>query len=233
MHLFYFPDLSGDLIALDEDESKHAIRVLRLQKGDSVALVDGKGLRAEATVEDDHAKRCTLLIQRRHSEPTGRNFRLHVAVAPTKNADRLEWFVEKATEIGIDRITLIQCDHSEKEKVKTERLEKLAVSAMKQSQQSWLPEIHGVMPLRELIENNEATQKFIAHCEESEKHALQSQVKHQGEILILIGPEGDFSEEEISFALQNGFHPVNLGDTRLRTETAALYAVVSAHLAIH
>lgn len=233
MHLFYFPDLSGDLIALDEDESKHAVRVLRLQKGDIVELVDGKGTRAEATVEDDHAKRCTLLIQRRQTETTGRNFRLHIAVAPTKNADRLEWFVEKATEIGIDRITLIQCDHSEKEKVKIERLEKLVVSAMKQSQQSWLPEIHGVLPLRELLENNEATQKFIAHCEDGEKRSLQAQVKQVDEVLILIGPEGDFSGEEISLAMKNGFHPVSLGDTRLRTETAALYAVVSAHLAAH
>ena len=233
MHLFYFPDLSGDLITLDEDESKHAVRVLRLQKGDIVDLVDGKGTRAEATVEDDHAKRCTLLIQRRRSETSGRNFRLHIAVAPTKNADRLEWFVEKATEIGIDRISLIQCDHSEKEKVKTERLEKLAVSAMKQSQQSWLPEIRGVMALRELIETNEAAQKFIAHCAEGEKQSLQSLVHQKGEVLVLIGPEGDFSEEEIALAIENGFHPVSLGHTRLRTETAALFAVASAHLAAH
>lgn len=230
MHCFYLPDLSADFVTLDEDESKHAVRVLRLQKGDAVQLVDGNGTRADAEVEDDHPKRCVLRIIKRIPESTGRNFNLHIAVAPTKNADRLEWFVEKAVEMGIDKITLLHCAHSEKIKVKTERLEKLVVAAMKQSQQSWLTQINEVIPFSDFIRAVPASaQRFIAHCEESEKLHLKNRLQPGGEVVILIGPEGDFSPEEISEALHNGFQPVSLGETRLRTETAALVAVAAAH----
>lgn len=231
MHQFFLPDLSADLVTLDEDESKHAIRVLRLQQSDEVILIDGKGTRANAVVESDHAKRCVLRIVNRKTESTGRNFKLHIAVAPTKSADRIEWFLEKAVEIGIDKISLIECEHSERSNCKIERLEKIAIAAMKQSQQSWLPQIEGVFSFGKFLQSLSGNeQKFIAHLEEGERKSLKSEIKTGSDLLILIGPEGDFSQSEIDAALANGFTPVSLGETRLRTETAALYAVMTGNL---
>lgn len=231
MHTFYFPDLSEHIITLDEDESKHAIRVLRLVTGDEVMLVDGMGTRAYAKVTDDHPKRCAMEITKRETETTGRNFHLHIAVAPTKNLDRMEWFVEKATEIGIDSVILISCDHSERFTVKTERMEKVAVSAIKQSQQAWLPEVKGVIAFKDFIASVPAgAQKFIAHCAGGEKISLKGNIKPEGEIYMLIGPEGDFSKTEIALAEENGFTAITLGERRLRTETAALVAVMSVNL---
>jgi 16S rRNA (uracil1498-N3)-methyltransferase len=232
MHTFYYPDLSDNIIMLDEDESKHAVRVLRLVIGAEVMLVDGKGTRAYAKVSDDHPKRCMLEITERKKETTDRNYRLHVAIAPTKNLDRLEWFVEKATEIGIDSIILISCDHSERFIVKAERMEKVTVSAIKQSQQSWLPEVKEVTPFKEFIAVvPQNAQRFIAHCAEGEKQTLKNNVKQEGDIFILIGPEGDFSAEEIQLATEKGFISITLGERRLRTETAALVAVMTVNLA--
>jgi 16S rRNA (uracil1498-N3)-methyltransferase len=231
LNTFFFPDLSPDIVTLDEDESKHAVRVLRMKIGDQLMLVDGKGTRAYAEVSDDHPKRCALQITERKTETTGRNFKLHIAIAPTKNIDRLEWFVEKATEIGIDSVALINCQHSERAIVKTERLEKVAISAIKQSQQSWLPEIKEVVSFEKFIASVPAkAQKFIAHCAEGEKLVLKNELKVEGDIFILIGPEGDFSKEEISLAIENGFKAITLGERRLRTETAALVAVMSVNL---
>lgn len=240
MHTFYFPDLSADIITLDEDESKHAIRVLRLVIGNEVMLVDGKGTRAFATVSEDHPKRCSLEIKERKKESTDRKYKLHIAIAPTKNLDRLEWFIEKATEIGIDSIILIGCDHSERFTVKLERMEKVTVSAIKQSQQSWLPEVKGVIAFKDFLKNIPATaQKFIAHCYEGEKALLKNEIsewtpseKSAEDIFILIGPEGDFSPSEIDLAIASGFVPVSLGERRLRTETAALVAVMSVNLSL-
>lgn len=232
MHTFFFPDLSSNLITLDEDESKHAVRVLRLVIGNEVMLVDGKGTRAFANVSEDHPKRCSLEISKREKETTDRNYKLHIAIAPTKNLDRLEWFIEKATEIGIDSILLIGCDHSERLTVKLERMEKVAISAIKQSQQSWLPEIKGVIAFKDFLKSVPASaQKYIAHCYEGKKILLKSEVKPIEDIFVLIGPEGDFSKEEISSAIENGFVPVSLGERRLRTETAALVAVMRVNLA--
>ncbi|MDQ3109337.1 MAG: 16S rRNA (uracil(1498)-N(3))-methyltransferase [Bacteroidota bacterium] len=232
MHTFYFPDLSDNIILLDEDESKHAVRVLRLVAGAEVMLVDGKGTRAFAKVIEDHPKRCTLDITERKKETTDRNFRLHIAIAPTKNLDRLEWFIEKATEIGIDSIILISCDHSERFTVKVDRMEKVTVSAIKQSQQSWLPEVKGVLSYKDFIASvPENAQRFIAHCADSEKIPLKNNVKSEGDIFILIGPEGDFSGDEIALATEKGFVPITLGERRLRTETAALVAVMTVTLA--
>jgi 16S rRNA (uracil1498-N3)-methyltransferase len=231
LNTFFFPDLSPDNVTLDEDESKHAVRVLRLKNEDEVMLVDGKGTRAFAKVSDDHPKRCSLEIIERKTETTGRNFKLHIAVAPTKNIDRLEWFVEKATEIGIDSVSLLNCDHSERAVVKSERLQKVAVSAIKQSQQSWLPEINEMISFDKFISSvPESAQKFIAHCAAGEKLILKTELKAQGDIFILIGPEGDFSKEEIELALKNNFKAISLGERRLRTETAALVAVMSVNL---
>ncbi len=231
MHTFYFPDLSENLVMLDEDESKHAVRVLRLVMGSEVMLVDGKGTRAFAKVSDDHPKRCTMEITERKKETTDRNYKLHLAIAPTKNLDRMEWFIEKATEIGIDSIHLISCDHSERFTVKTERMEKVAVSAIKQSQTSWLPAVKGVLSFKEFIKTIPAdAQRFIAHCADGEKSELKLKIKSAGDIYILIGPEGDFSNEEIKLALKNNFTAVSLGERRLRTETAALVAVMTVNL---
>jgi 16S rRNA (uracil1498-N3)-methyltransferase len=231
MHTFYFPDLSDNIILLNEDESKHAVRVLRLVIGAEVMLVDGKGTRAFAKVMEDHPKRCTLEITERKQETTERNYRLHLAIAPTKNLDRLEWFIEKATEIGIDSIILISCDHSERFTVKVDRMEKVTVSAIKQSQQSWLPEIKGVISFKEFIASVPSNaQRFIAHCADSEKSPLKNTIKPGGDVYILIGPEGDFSSNEISLAVEKGFLPVTLGERRLRTETAALVAVMTVNL---
>lgn len=232
MHQFYLTDLSAETVTLDEDESKHAVRVLRLAKGDELVLIDGKGTRATAVVDDDHPKRCSLRILSRQKESTGRNFRLHLAIAPTKNTDRIEWFLEKAVEIGIDRLSLLHCEHSERVNYKIDRLEKIAVAAMKQSQQSWLPQIDPLLSFGEFIRKIEnVPQKFIANYPASEKKHLKSLIRPGQDILTLIGPEGDFSPAEIEAALQSGFTAASLGETRLRTETAALVAVMTAQLA--
>ncbi len=225
MHCFYESDLSGDSVLLSEEESKHAVRVLRLSAGDQVELLDGKGTRAVAEVSDDHPKRCVLTIISRSNELTGRNFRLHVAVAPTKNIDRIEWFVEKATEIGIDEITFLECEHSERNTVKIDRIEKVAISAMKQSQQSHLPKINELTSFRDFISTCNADIKFIAHCIDSERKSLRNFNFENKSVVILIGPEGDFSPEEIGLSLNASYQATELGRTRLRTETAALYAV--------
>lgn len=230
MHIFFQPDLTSDSILLSEEESKHAIRVLRLNVGEEVQLVDGKGNRAVAEVADAHPKRCVLKINSRSAEKPKRNFYLHIAVAPTKNIERIEWFVEKATEIGIDEITLIECEHSERTVVKVERLEKVAVSAMKQSQQSWMPVINDVIPIGRFLSTSNAEINLIAHCDEGAKNPINVLSFADKKVLILIGPEGDFSPVEIKSAIANGFSPVSLGETRLRTETAALYAVMAVNL---
>ncbi len=231
MHTFFFPDLSDNIVLLDEDESKHAVRVLRLVVGSEVMLVDGKGTRAFAKVLEDHPKRCTLEISEKKKETTERNYKLHIAIAPTKNLDRMEWFIEKATEIGIDSIVLISCDHSERFNVKIDRMEKVTISAIKQSQQSWLPEVKGVLSFKDFISSvPEGSQRFIAHCAEGKKSPLKNNIKPEGDIFILIGPEGDFSGDEIKLAIENNFLPVTLGERRLRTETAALVAVMTVNL---
>ncbi len=242
VHLFYQPDLSSELISLSEDESKHAVRVLRLSIGDQVEIVDGKGTRAVAEVTSDHAKRCELRVVSRTREESHRKYHLHIAVAPTKNIERIEWFLEKATEIGIDEITLLDCEHSERTVVKTERLEKVAISAMKQSQQSWLPVINEIISFDAFVKSASAdpsttlrtSLKLIAHCDEGAKNPISSVVTSttlslttKQRVLVLIGPEGDFSPAEIETALGNQFIAISLGETRLRTETAALYAATA------
>lgn len=211
--------------------------MLRLSVGDRVEIVDGKGTRAVAEVSDDHPKRCALRILSRKNESTNRTFHLHIAVAPTKNIERIEWFVEKATEIGIDEITLLDCEHSERTTVKVDRLEKVAVSAMKQSQQSWLPVIHVMKKFDAFVRECTNDVKLIAHCEEGTKNPVSTLItsaplgltSDSRKVVIMIGPEGDFSHGEIDAAIKAGFIPVSLGETRLRTETAALYAVMAVH----
>jgi 16S rRNA (uracil1498-N3)-methyltransferase len=225
MQLFYTPDITDSPIYyLSEEESKHCIRVLRLQLADHVELIDGRGGLYEAEIIDAHPKKVALKLLALQSEFGKRNHYLHIAIAPTKNLERLEWFLEKATEIGIDEISLIICQRSERKEAKAERLNKIITSAIKQSLKAYHPVLHEVTPFQKLIAQPFDGQKFIAHCEPGEKFEIDKLIKLKERYLVLIGPEGDFSPKEIADALQNGFEPITLGNSRLRTETAALEA---------
>ena len=227
MQLFYSPDITPPLYTLSEEESGHCVRVLRLKEGDSLHITDGKGTLYRAEVEDAHPKRCTIRIVEEHHEWEKRPYSLTIAVAPTKNIDRIEWFVEKATECGIDRIVPILCDHSERKVIKGERLEKIAISAMKQSLKAYLPTIAPLTPIRTLLEEPFDGVRLIAHCEEDMERIFMGELIGKGDnVMVLIGPEGDFSKEEIEAARKAGFKEVTLGKERLRTETAALAAAM-------
>jgi 16S rRNA (uracil1498-N3)-methyltransferase len=227
MQLFYAPEITTPLYTLPEEESGHCVRVLRLREGDELHITDGRGTLYRAEVEEAHHKHCTIRIVEEHHEWEKRPYRLTVAVAPTKNIDRIEWFVEKATESGIDRIVPILCDHSERKVIKEERLEKIAVSAMKQSLKAYKPEIAPLTPIRALLAEPFEGVKLIAHCEEDVERVFMGDVIHKGEdVMVLIGPEGDFSREEIEAARKAGFREISLGQSRLRTETAALAATM-------
>lgn len=223
MALFYVPNLDAGNI-LPEDESLHAVKVLRLHAGDEISIVDGVGGYYTAKITSAHPKRCGFEIIRSIPEYGKRDYKLHIAIAPTKNIERLEWFVEKATEIGIDEITPIICRYSERKVVKQERLEKIIVSAAKQSIKAYFPALNAQCTFDEFLKNCKADQKFIAHCYEADKKYLFTEVVHSKDVIILIGPEGDFSKEEVEKALQNNFIPVSLGESRLRTETAGVVA---------
>lgn len=226
MQLFYTPDIDAASTAyqLNEEESKHCVRVLRLQTGDKIQLIDGKGNFYTAAITDPHPKRTSLQIISVQKDFHKRNHYLHIAIAPTKNIERLEWFLEKATEIGIDEISLIICQRSERKEAKTERLDKIITSAIKQSIKAWHPVLNEAVALNKLISAPFDGQKFIAHCEEGDRFTLKHELMPFGKYLILIGPEGDFTPKEIDDALNNGFKAITLGESRLRTETAALEA---------
>ena len=224
MHLFYTPDIVGTNYVLDEVESKHAVRVLRLNEGEIIQLIDGNGNFFEARISDPNPKRCGIEVVTKTEKFGERRSYLHIAVAPTKNIDRLEWFLEKATEIGIDEITPILCEHSERKVIKDDRLEKVIISAMKQSLKAYLPKLNPLTPIKELCQSDFQGKKFIAHCYDQDKRQLKAEIENSLSNLILIGPEGDFSEKEVDSAIENGFIPVSLGQSRYRTETAALVA---------
>ena len=226
MQLFYTPDLepAHPQYFLSEEESKHCVRVLRLQIGDQVQLIDGKGGLYTAEIKDAHPKRTILQITNITAGFNKRNHYLHIAIAPTKNIERLEWFLEKATEIGIDEISLIICQRSERKEAKVDRLNKIITSAIKQSLKAYHPILNEPEPLAKFLAKNFDGQKYIAHCEEGDKINLKEDINLKGKYLILIGPEGDFSPKEIDDALQNDFKAITLGESRLRTETAALEA---------
>ena len=228
----FAPDLTpaAATYQLSEDESKHAVRVLRLNEGDAIDLLDGRGGLYTATVADANPKRCQLRITHHETVPP-RPYFTHVAVAPTKNLDRMEWFVEKAVEIGVERISFLRCARSERRELKLERLEKIAISALKQSGQAWLPQLDELVDYAAFVASVAPETTFIAHLEAGERTAL-AQVASAGlGCCVLIGPEGDFTPAEINLALGRGIRPVTLGTSRLRTETAALAAVFTAHLA--
>lgn len=228
MQLFYAPEISLPRYTLSEEESKHCVKVLRMRCGDELHITDGRGTMYRCKVVDDNAKHCTVEVVESIPEYEKPEYRLTMAVAPTKNIDRFEWFLEKATEVGVSEVYAIECDHSERRQIKREREEKVITSAVKQSLKTYHPTLHDMTPVRQLMEMPFEGEKYIAHCNSTlgEREYLGSLVKKSENTLILIGPEGDFSEEEITFALQNGFKPITLGRERLRTETAAVVAAV-------
>jgi 16S rRNA (uracil1498-N3)-methyltransferase len=226
MQLFYTPDIDpkSPNYFLNEEESKHCIRVLRLEKGSEVQLIDGKGGLYAAIIQDPHPKRTILQIISVIAAFNKRNHYLHIAMAPTKNIERMEWFLEKATEIGIDEITPIICQRSERKEVKVDRLNKIITAAMKQSLKAYHPVLNEAVSFKQFLAKPFKGQKFIAHCENTDKTNLKAELINNGKYLILIGPEGDFSPLEIDEALLADFKAITLGESRLRTETAALEA---------
>lgn len=229
MHVFYTPNIDTSCEMPDE-EAGHCLRVLRLGIGDEVMLTDGKGSFYKAVISAATNKRCQLKVIEVLPQEKGWNGWLHVAMAPTKNMDRTEWFAEKATEIGFDELTFLNCRFSERKIIKTERIEKILVSAVKQSLKASKPVLNEMVDFNKFISQDFKGQKFICHCYEGEKKLLKEALVPGEDALILIGPEGDFSEEEVAKALSLGFQPVSLGKSRLRTETAALVATHTLNL---
>ncbi len=229
MRLFFHPNPESEN-QLSEEESQHAVKVLRLKEKDPISIIDGKGHLFAAEISKANFKKCEFRILSKKQYPLTRNYYLHIAIGPTKNIDRTEWFVEKAVEIGIDEISFLQSEHSERKNINIERIEKIAVSAMKQSMNMYIPKINPLISYSTFILENKNTANFIAHLEEGERKLLKNEVTGKQNICILIGPEGDFSPEEIKLALQNQFIPVSLGESRLRTETAGIVACNTVNL---
>lgn len=221
--IFYAPNILEDY-SLPLEESAHCIRVLRKKEGDEILITDGNGHFFEAEISVAHAKHCLVNITSTINESKLWDNYIQIAFAPTKNIDRTEWFTEKATEIGIDHFTPLLCRFSERKEIKLPRIEKILVSAMKQSQKAYLPKLDEMISFSNFIKQPFDGRKFIAHCYPHEKYSLKSIYKEGENVLILIGPEGDFSEQEVQEAIKYGFEPISLGESRLRTETAALVA---------
>lgn len=225
MQLFYNPDITYETkqFSFGKQESKHIVKVLRKKTGDQLHITNGNGWLFTSEIIIADIKKCTISIETKIEQPK-RKYNLHLAVAPTKINDRYEWFLEKATEIGIDNITPIICEHSERTIIKQERLERILQTAMKQSLQCYLPNLNQAISFKEFITQEFSGQLFMAHCNEFDKKSLKQELQTNQDVTILIGPEGDFSVKEIEMAIQNKFIPVTLGETRLRTETAAIVA---------
>ncbi|AWG22254.1 16S rRNA (uracil(1498)-N(3))-methyltransferase [Flavobacterium faecale] len=226
MQLFYNSDLTQttENFSFDKEESRHIIKVLRKRDGDVLQVTNGKGLLFETKITLASDSKCTVeIVSCTHKAPSP--YQLHLAVAPTKMNDRFEWFLEKATEIGIHEITPILCDRSERKVVNIERYEKIILSALKQSNELYLPKLNPAITFKEFVAQEKRNGlQLIAHCEETDKKTLKSVLKPNEDVTVLIGPEGDFSDKEIALALENDFQAVSLGNTRLRTETAAMVA---------
>lgn len=223
MHVFYTPDIAVSP-ELPEEEAGHCLRVLRLGVGDEVMLADGKGTFYRAAISAASGKRCQVRVTETLPQEPFWKGRFHLAMAPTKNMDRTEWLAEKATEMGFDELTFLNCRFSERKVIKTERIQKILVSAIKQSLKARLPLLNEMTDFNKFVRQPFNGQKFIAHCYEGEKPLLRDVSKRGQDALVLIGPEGDFSEEEVKLAIEQGFQPISLGRSRLRTETAALVA---------
>lgn len=231
IHLFYAPDIANEH-ALTPEDSAHAVRVLRMKEGDELMVTDGQGTMYAAHLTLASQKKCLVHIDHATPTPLPWQGNIHIAVSPTKNMDRMEWFVEKATEIGCNRFSFLLCKNSERKVVKTERIEKIVVAATKQSHKAYVPRIDELQSFKEFIGQPFAGQKFICHClvEPQTLPALHDSLQAEGDALVLIGPEGDFSREEVEMAEAAGFRSVHLGFSRLRTETAALAAVHMMYL---
>ncbi len=227
MHIFYDPNITPENknFTISEDESGHACRVLRLGKGDQIELLDGKGSRYVCAIVDPHPKKCLIELISSHSESQPEK-EIHIAIAPTKNMERLEWFAEKATELGITHITLLECRNNERKQVKIDRLTKILISAMKQSKRSYLPILSNLTPFRDFVKSY--PNGYIAHCTDEYKVPLRMALLDKN-APVLIGPEGDFSNDEIKLAKEFGYKGVELGINRLRTETAGMYACAVAY----
>ena len=230
MYLFYCPDIEKQQ-TLSEEESAHCVRVLRYSVGDEILITDGRGTTYTARITNPHPKHCDFEILSREKQEPHHAFHLHIAVAPTKNIERMEWAIEKCVEIGVNEITPLLCRFSERKQLRTDRLEKIILSAAKQSLTPYLPVLHNLTPYDDFIQSQRQSQsqKFIAHCYKDEKRLLKDEIERGRDVLVLIGPEGDFSEQEVADALAQGFIPVSLGNSRLRTETAS---VVACHTAV-
>lgn len=226
MHLFYSRDIQSGKIYLPEDESLHAVKVLRLGVGVEVGCMDGVGNFYECKLSNAHSKKCELTVLRHQKFERTRNKKIHIAIAPTKNSDRIEWFVEKAVEIGIDKISFIHCEHSERKSMNMDRTERVALAALKQSQQYFVPQMEDMVKFSNFVEQYQRPKNgYIAHLEEGMRYKFSEEVKDKDDVLILVGPEGDFSKAEVDLAVSKGFKPVMFGENRLRTETAGVYAV--------
>lgn len=225
MHVFFAEITHGQPVILSEEESHHAVKALRLREGQQVVVTNGKGTWCSGILVSNHAKGSLISISETKQQ-SPRPFRLHLAVAPTKNIDRFEWLLEKATECGIDEITPLICEKSERTTLKHERLEKLLVAAMKQSMRAFLPKLNPMVKFNEFLKKDFEGAKLVAHCRDLSRSSLSEAYQTGKNVIMMIGPEGDFSETEVQFALQKGFVPVSLGQHRLRTETAALATCV-------
>ena len=229
--LFYNPELNNEAVTIvfSEEESRHIAKALRKKKGDLITITNGTGWLFEAMLESASPASCVATITNAQKFIQPMHW-LHLAVAPTKNADRFEWFLEKATEIGINEITPVICERSERKTIKAERLQRIMESAMKQSRRVYLPKLNPAIGLSQFLDLVHPGLRFIAHCHEEEKLELKRRVAPDKDITILIGPEGDFSEAEVDLAYEKGFYPVSLGEARLRTETAAVMACATVNL---
>ncbi len=230
MYLFYTPqivgtaDEIGKTYSLDEEESGHCVRVLRYTRGDEILLTNGQGMTYTAVITNPHPKHCEFEVRTAEKQSKHHSNYIHIAIAPTKNVERIEWFVEKCTEIGVDEITPLLCRFSERKQLRIDRLQKIILSAAKQSLTPYLPKLNEMTDCTEFIRRTEEETRFIAHCYKEDKRDLRNEIKPGMSVVVMIGPEGDFSEQEIAEALQHNFVPVSLGDSRLRTETAGIVA---------
>ncbi|MDZ7634344.1 MAG: RsmE family RNA methyltransferase [Bacteroidales bacterium] len=232
MQIFYASNVFDGKALFSREETRHCLRVLRLRQGDSISFTDGLGNLYEGVIEGDDPSGMTVMVSSVQRDPGSRGYRLHMAVSLLKNEDRLEWFIEKAVEIGIDEITPLICSRTEKKRIRRERLEGLILSAMKQSLKCYLPRLNDPVTFSEFVDGLREGKRIIACCDpEVERIPITSAFSRGDEVTVLIGPEGDFTPEEVSMAVTKGFTPVHIGQSRLRTETAGVAACCSVYLA--
>lgn len=230
MQIFYIPDIEGDICSMDENESKHCVRVLRMGKGDHLNIIDGRGNLYDGVIKVANPKACQVLIANVIKNYEKRSYRLSIAISPVKNQERFEWFVEKSVEFGIDEITPLICTNTEKASIKKERINNIITSAMKQSLKASRPVLNDPVDFKQIVLSDFQGTTMIAHCNASFARKRISEIYVKGSnALIMIGPEGDFTEDELNFAIASGFSPIHLGSSRLRTETAGIAACHSIY----